>query len=129
MVGVAKWLRRQVVALEIEGSNPFAHPMFYFRTMSPEDLARIYRWNIAKYSFCARSSADQSTGLRNRGSSVRIRPGVPITGSINSFVESVDRYYYRIRTSQKNVPVYLSGEFLQFSISIFLSFLLAPHQG
>ena len=25
-VSVAKWLRRQVVALEIEGSNPFAHP-------------------------------------------------------------------------------------------------------
>ena len=27
VVSVAKWLRRQVVALEIEGSNPFAHPM------------------------------------------------------------------------------------------------------
>ena len=26
VVSVAKWLRRQVVALEIEGSNPFAHP-------------------------------------------------------------------------------------------------------
>ncbi len=26
MVSVAKRLRRQVVALEIEGSNPFAHP-------------------------------------------------------------------------------------------------------
>ncbi len=26
MVSVVKWLRRQVVALEIEGSNPFAHP-------------------------------------------------------------------------------------------------------
>ena len=26
VVGVAKWLRRQVVALEIEGSNPSAHP-------------------------------------------------------------------------------------------------------
>ncbi len=25
-VSVAEWLRRQVVALEIEGSNPFAHP-------------------------------------------------------------------------------------------------------
>ena len=30
MVGVAKWLRRQVVALEIEGSNPFAHPILLF---------------------------------------------------------------------------------------------------
>ena len=27
-VSVAKWLRRQVVALEIEGSNPFAHPTY-----------------------------------------------------------------------------------------------------
>ena len=27
VVGVAKWLRRQVVALEIEGSNPSAHPI------------------------------------------------------------------------------------------------------
>ena len=26
MVGVAEWLRRQVVALEIEGSNPSVHP-------------------------------------------------------------------------------------------------------
>ena len=26
MVGVAQWLRRQVVALEIEGSNPSTHP-------------------------------------------------------------------------------------------------------
>jgi hypothetical protein len=26
MVSVAKWLRRQVVALEIEGSNPSVHP-------------------------------------------------------------------------------------------------------
>ncbi len=27
VVGVAKWSRRQVVALEIVGSNPIAHPM------------------------------------------------------------------------------------------------------
>ena len=27
-VSVAKRLRRQVVALEIEGSNPFAHPTY-----------------------------------------------------------------------------------------------------
>ena len=33
-VGVAKWLRRQVVALEIEGSNPFTHPTFPFLTFS-----------------------------------------------------------------------------------------------
>ena len=26
VVGVAQWLRRQVVALEIVGSNPTAHP-------------------------------------------------------------------------------------------------------
>ena len=26
MVGVVRWLERQVVALEVEGSNPFAHP-------------------------------------------------------------------------------------------------------
>ena len=26
VVGVAEWLRRQVVALEVEGSNPSAHP-------------------------------------------------------------------------------------------------------
>ncbi len=26
MVSVAQWLRRQVVALEIEGSNPSVHP-------------------------------------------------------------------------------------------------------
>ena len=26
VVGVAEWLRRQVVALEIEGSNPSVHP-------------------------------------------------------------------------------------------------------
>ena len=31
MVGVAKWLRRQVVALEIEGSNPSAHPIDFLR--------------------------------------------------------------------------------------------------
>lgn len=29
MVSVAKRLRRQVVALEIEGSNPFTHPTLY----------------------------------------------------------------------------------------------------
>ncbi len=27
VVGVAQWLRRQVVALEIVGSNPTAHPL------------------------------------------------------------------------------------------------------
>ena len=27
VVGVAEWLRRQVVALEIEGSNPSVHPI------------------------------------------------------------------------------------------------------
>ena len=39
MVSVAQWLRRQVVALEIVGSNPTVHPFSY-------------------------SSADKSTGLR-----------------------------------------------------------------
>ena len=34
MVSVAKRLRRQVVALEIEGSNPFAHPIFIITYMS-----------------------------------------------------------------------------------------------
>ena len=29
VVGVAQWLRRQVVALEIVGSNPTAHPFNY----------------------------------------------------------------------------------------------------
>ena len=33
MVGVAKWLRRQVVALEIEGSNPSAHPIDFFASL------------------------------------------------------------------------------------------------
>ena len=37
MVSVVKWLRRQVVALEIEGSNPFAHPT----TPSPNFRARL----------------------------------------------------------------------------------------
>jgi hypothetical protein len=27
-VGVAEWSRRQIVALEIEGSNPSVHPLF-----------------------------------------------------------------------------------------------------
>jgi hypothetical protein len=31
MVSVAKWLRRQVVALEIEGSNPSVHPRLKFK--------------------------------------------------------------------------------------------------
>ena len=34
MVGVAQWLRRQVVALEIEGSNPFTHPIFQLTVVS-----------------------------------------------------------------------------------------------
>ena len=34
-VSVAKRLRRQVVALEIEGSNPFAHPTFFSLTPQP----------------------------------------------------------------------------------------------
>ena len=50
VVSVAQRLRRQVVALEIEGSNPSTHP-------------------------CAYSSADKSTGLRSRGSWVRIPLG------------------------------------------------------
>jgi hypothetical protein len=33
VVGVAEWLRRQVVALEIEGSNPSAHPYSIFDTL------------------------------------------------------------------------------------------------
>ena len=41
VVGVAKWLRRQFVALEIEGSTPFAHPN------QPSSRTQ-----------CARSSAD-----------------------------------------------------------------------
>ena len=32
-VSVAKRLRRQVVALEIEGSNPFTHPIFPLLTV------------------------------------------------------------------------------------------------
>ena len=44
MVSVAKWLRRQVVALEIEGSNPFAHPIFTITNMSlstPETVGNL----------------------------------------------------------------------------------------
>ena len=59
VVGVAQWLRRQVVALEIVGSNPTAHP----------------------FQLCAYSSAEQSTGLRNRGSWVRIPLGAPAKSS------------------------------------------------
>ena len=47
VVSVAQRLRRQVVALEIVGSNPTVHP------------------NL----FCAYSSADKSTGLRIVGQS------------------------------------------------------------
>ena len=53
VVSVAQWLRRQVVALEIVGSNPTVHPIY----------------------FCAYSSADKRIGLRNRGSWVRIPLG------------------------------------------------------
>ena len=45
-VGVAERLRRQVVALEIEGSNPSAHPILIQPTAG------------------ARTSAEQCTGLR-----------------------------------------------------------------
>ena len=49
MVSVVKWLRRQVVALEIEGSNPFAHP-----TASQTPLA------------CPAKQADETWGVQSR---------------------------------------------------------------
>ena len=46
MVSVAKWLRRQVVALEIEGSNPFTHPTKYplGQSVIPSRLAPVAQW-------------------------------------------------------------------------------------
>ena len=54
------------MALENEGSNPSAHPM----------LASLHKnRRPCEYCLCAYSSADKSTGLRNRGSWVRIPLG------------------------------------------------------
>ena len=40
-MGVAKWLRRQDVALEIEGSIPFAHPIYAIRCGLPVFAFRL----------------------------------------------------------------------------------------
>ena len=38
VVGVVQRLERQVVALEIMGSNPITHPIFYFSYSRGEDV-------------------------------------------------------------------------------------------
>ena len=42
--GWPSWLRRQIVALKIEGSNPFIHPIFFFTRFS----RRCQHWDVAK---------------------------------------------------------------------------------
>ena len=32
MVGVVQWLERQIVALEVVGSTPITHPIFFYGT-------------------------------------------------------------------------------------------------
>jgi hypothetical protein len=50
MVSVAKWLRRQVVALEIEGSNPSVHPI--------SKLRRDREHSSRNYCDCSLTDAD-----------------------------------------------------------------------
>ena len=47
MVGVAQWLRRQVVALEIEGSTPSTHPI---SQVSPLLFTTLVSYNLIVFS-------------------------------------------------------------------------------
>ena len=61
------WLRRQVVALEIEGSNPFAHPIKPPSQRRPSLLSQDRR--PSGREACARSSGDRASvfGTECRG--------------------------------------------------------------
>ena len=73
------------MALEIEGSNPSTHPK------------------------SAYSSADQSIGLRNRGSRVRIPLGVPLLVVTSSLSDCLPAQHVSMRIIAENQPKTLFG--------------------
>lgn len=52
MVGVVQWLERQIVALDVVGSNPTTHPTFPLVGVSPSGKARDFDSRIRRFKSC-----------------------------------------------------------------------------
>ena len=60
MVGVVQWLERQIVALEVVGSTPITHPIFYLLApggVSPSGKAPDFDSGMRRFESCHPSQA------------------------------------------------------------------------